>query len=58
MRVAPVPAVGPTRPHFPAGGEFAPGRLIAQTPYQEQVAVIRASIEKEHARLIAHAGLD
>ena len=40
-----------------AGAEFAPGRLIAETPYEEQVAMIHASIDKEHARLLARAGL-
>jgi hypothetical protein len=51
-------AVTTMHPELFAGAEFAPGRLIAQTPYEEQVAVIRASIEKEHARLIARAALD
>jgi len=41
-----------------AGAQLAPGRLIADTPYEEQVALIHASIDKEHARLIARAGLD
>jgi hypothetical protein len=40
-----------------ADAEFAPGRLIGQTPYEEQVATIHASIDREHARLLARAGL-
>lgn len=40
-----------------AAAECAPGRLISQTPYQEQVAMIHHSIDVEHARLIAKAGL-
>jgi len=40
-----------------AGAEFAPGRLITETPYEEQVAMIHASIEREHARLLERAGL-
>lgn len=40
-----------------AGAELAPGKLISQTPYQEQVAMIHHSIDVEHARLIAKAGL-
>jgi hypothetical protein len=51
-------AVARMHPELFAGAEFAPGRLIAKTPYQEQVAVIRAAIEQEHARLIARAGLN
>lgn len=51
-------AVARLHPELFAGAEFAPGRLIAETPYEEQVALIHASIEKEHARLIARAGLD
>ncbi len=51
-------AVARLHPERFAGVEFAPGRLIADTPYQEQVAAIQASIEKEHARLIARAGLE
>jgi hypothetical protein len=41
-----------------AEAEFAPGRLIAQTPYEEQVAMIQNSVATEHARLIAQAELD
>lgn len=37
--------------------ELAPGRRLADTPYQEQVAIIRHSIDSEHARLLARAGL-
>jgi hypothetical protein len=51
-------AVARLHPHLFAGAEFAPGRLIAETPYEEQVAMIEASITREHARLIARAGLD
>lgn len=40
-----------------AGAEFAPGQKIAETPYKEQVAQIQASIEREHGRLLARAGL-
>lgn len=40
-----------------AGAEFAPGRLIAATPYEEQVATIHASIQQEHERLLGQAGL-
>jgi hypothetical protein len=38
--------------------ELAPGRRIADTPYQEQVAMIHHSIDREHAQLLARAGLD
>ena len=41
-----------------ADAELVPGRLIAETPYEEQVAIIQASIDKEHQSLIARAGLD
>jgi len=51
-------AVARLHPDLFAGAEFAPGRLIAETPYEEQVALIEASITREHARLIARAGLD
>ncbi len=51
-------AVATMHPELFAGAEFAPGRLIAETPYEEQVALIRASIEKEHARLITRAALN
>jgi hypothetical protein len=51
-------AVARLHPERFADAEFAPGRLIAQTPYEEQVALIHASIDREHARLIARAGLD
>lgn len=40
-----------------ATAEFAPGHLIATTPYQEQIAVIQASITKQHTELLARAGL-
>ena len=51
-------AVARLHPDLFAGAEFTPGRLIAETPYEEQVAMIEASITREHARLIARAGLD
>lgn len=41
-----------------AGAEFAPGRLIADTPYEEQIQAIHASISHEHDRLLQQAGLD
>jgi hypothetical protein len=41
-----------------AGAEYAPGALISQTPYQDQIAVIHASITAEHARILQRAGLD
>jgi hypothetical protein len=40
-----------------AGAVFEPGRLLADTPYEEQIAAIRRSIETEHTRLLARAGL-
>jgi hypothetical protein len=40
-----------------AGAVFEPGRLLADTPYDEQIAAIRHSIDTEHARLLARAGL-
>jgi len=40
-----------------AATECAPGHLISQTPYQEQIAMIHHSIDVEHARLITRAGL-
>jgi hypothetical protein len=40
-----------------AGALFQPGRPLADTPYEEQIAGIRHSIETEHARLLARAGL-
>jgi hypothetical protein len=40
-----------------AAAEIAPGRLIAETPYEDQVAMIHRSIDDEHARLLARAGL-
>jgi hypothetical protein len=39
------------------GAEIAPGRRIADTPYEEQVAMIHHSIDREHTRLLAQAGL-
>jgi hypothetical protein len=40
-----------------AGAVFQPGRLLADTPYEEQIAAIRHSIDVEHGRLLARAGL-
>lgn len=40
-----------------AGVECAPGHLIAETPYAEQVAIVHHSITTEHTRLLARAGL-
>jgi hypothetical protein len=40
-----------------ANAEFEPGRRLADTPYEEQIACIRHSIDTEHARLLARAGL-
>ena len=40
-----------------AGAEIAPGRPIADTPYEDQVAMIHESIEREHGRLLERAGL-
>jgi hypothetical protein len=39
------------------GAEFAPGRPIATTPYEEQVRTIQHSMKTEHAKLLARAGL-
>ncbi len=39
------------------GAEFAPGRLIATTPYEEQIATIYHSIDLAHGRLLGRAGL-
>jgi hypothetical protein len=51
-------AVARQHPELFAGAELAPGKLIAHTPYEEQVATIRASIDREHSRLLARAGLE
>jgi tRNA-(MS[2]IO[6]A)-hydroxylase (MiaE)-like len=40
-----------------AGACFEPGRLVAETPYAEQVSAIRARIDEEHRRLLRRAGL-
>lgn len=40
-----------------ADAEFAPGQLISQTPYKEQVAAIHHSIESQHDRILSRAGL-
>jgi hypothetical protein len=50
-------AVARLHPELFAGAEIAPGRRIAETPYEEQVAMIEASITREHTRLVARAGL-
>lgn len=41
-----------------ADAEFAPGHLIVNTPYQQQVEMIHASIDKQHALLLARAGVN
>lgn len=41
-----------------ANAEFAPGRLISQTPYKEQVVAIRDSIHTQHSRILTRAGLN
>jgi hypothetical protein len=50
-------AVARRMPQIFAGAELAPGRLIATTPYEEQVAMIHTSIETEHDKLMTRAGL-
>lgn len=40
-----------------AAAEFAPGRLVAHTPYEEQIRTIQASIGQQHAALLERAGL-
>ena len=50
-------AIARMHPELFASAECAPGHLIAATPYEDQVKMIRASIESEHSRLIAQAGL-
>ncbi|MEO5694371.1 MAG: ferritin-like domain-containing protein [Usitatibacter sp.] len=37
--------------------ELSPGKLIAATPYEEQVRMIQHSMKTEHAMLLARAGL-
>ncbi len=39
------------------GAEFVPGKTIAATPYEEQVRTIQESMQHEHAKLLARAGL-
>jgi Methane/Phenol/Toluene Hydroxylase len=39
------------------GAEFAPGKAIATTPYEEQVRTIQDSMQHEHGKLLARAGL-
>ncbi len=50
-------AVARRHPEIFVGAELAPGHRIAHTPYEEQIAMIHASIDREHGRLIARAGL-
>lgn len=50
-------AVARRMPEIFAGAELAPGQLIANTPYEEQVAMIHASIDTEHDKLMVRAGL-
>jgi len=40
-----------------AGAELAPGKSIVETPYEEQVRTIQASISREHGALMESAGL-
>ncbi len=40
-----------------ADAEFAPGRLISKTPYEEQIRIIHESIVKQHSALLQRAGL-
>lgn len=40
-----------------ADAEFAPGRLISETPYEEQIRTIRQSVERQHGALLQRAGL-
>lgn len=50
-------AVARRHPGLFGDTEFAPGRRIADTPYEEQVAAIHHSIDVEHRRLLGQAGL-
>lgn len=50
-------AVARRHPGLFGDAEFAPGRRIAGTPYEEQVAAIHHSIDVEHRRLLGSAGL-
>ena len=40
-----------------ANAEFAPGRLISETPYEEQVRTIQESIKRQHDAIVGRAGL-
>jgi hypothetical protein len=40
-----------------ADAAFQPGRRLVDTPYEEQIACIRHSIDTEHAALLTRAGL-
>lgn len=37
--------------------EFAPGRLVSRTPYEEQIRTIQKSIKQQHDMLLERAGL-
>lgn len=41
-----------------AGTEFKPGKLVSETPYEEQIAAIHASIQNQHELILTRAGLD
>jgi hypothetical protein len=40
-----------------AAAEFAPGRLISETPYKDQIKAIHESINTQHDRILTRAGL-
>lgn len=40
-----------------ADSEFAPGRKICETPYEEQIATIHHSIKTQHDKILTRAGL-
>lgn len=40
-----------------AGAEFAPGRLISETPYEEQIRAIHESVDQQHGALLQRVGL-
>lgn len=40
-----------------AAAEFAPGRLVSRTPYEEQIRTIQESIKQQHDALLERAGL-
>lgn len=41
-----------------ADTEFAPGRLISETSYEEQIHTIQKNIEEQHTDLLLRAGLE